>query len=372
MSESPVFEQPQAFEAIAYDTVSFMSLLLHLKDHPQAGLLSPGLLPSASMYVVDSQQALKKLAPELASTILEEFINLLRPMRHRAKLLDSPTKSIREVAADLSEVAERQNESFMGSHSRFLSFIKKAIQPDLGLSTYNEHIFSTTHATAFTFRDNNDISTKAFSVGEAIGQYTTILFKVFGLKMLTPVSLSVLPESIKMRDIKSSALYKRGSLGKMPIELAAGMTLLLVNLNYMRHIMQPLLPVAGHTQFRLKFIVAYHADSNARAIQNQLVSDSSVPKDVINLFRDVLGNSDSRWLRKRNDLRNLLVHYLLDEKQMALLTPKTSRIQAIEHFGGKSFSEIDTILDRHIERMSLIFEEGFSLAGDPFWYGHVT
>ncbi|MCB8942365.1 MAG: hypothetical protein H6658_01185 [Ardenticatenaceae bacterium] len=372
MSETPVFKQPQALEAIAHDTVSFMSLLLGMKDHSQSGLLAHGLLPPASMYIVESYNTLKKLAPDVADTLLEELATQVQPTRHRAKLLDNPEKSVEQVANELAEVSQRQTQFFMKPHTGFWGILKRAIQPDLGLSIYDEHVFSTTHATAFSFGDDRNISTKAFAIGKAIGAYTTTLVNLFGLPMPTPTPLTVLSGTIKMRDIKSSAFYKRGLLGNAPIELATGMTLLLVNLNYMRYIMQPLLPVAGHTQFRLKFIVAYHADSNIGTIQNQLRSSSSIPKDTVNLLGDALGNPDSRWLRKKSILRNLLVHYAIEEKLTTSLKPEANRLQTIEHFGGKSFSEIDALLDRHIERMSLIFEEGFSLAGDPFWYGHVT
>ena len=52
--ETVDLKQPQAFEAIAHDTASLMSLLLSIKDHPQVGLLTPGLLPPAATYVVES------------------------------------------------------------------------------------------------------------------------------------------------------------------------------------------------------------------------------------------------------------------------------------------------------------------------------
>lgn len=373
MSESPVLKQPQASEAIAHDTTSLMSLFLSIQDHPKVGLLSPGFLPPASMYVVESHRALKKLAPDVAAALLEEFANRVRPLRHRAKLLDDAEKSVEQVATDLAEVAQRQKQVFMDPHIGILGPLMKAIQPDLGLSTYNGHIFATTHATAFSFGHDHDLAERAFSVGEALGAYTATLLNMLRLQMPVPTPSSALLGAIEMRDIKSQALYRRGPLGKTPTELAAGMTLLLVSLNCMRYIMQKLLPVGGHTQFRLKFIVAYHADSNLRIIQNRLTSDSLLPADAASVFREVLGNPDSRWLRKRTTLRNLLIHYTVDEQHAAALSPAVNRTQTIEHFGGQlTYSEMDALLDRHIERMSLALERGFALGGAPFWYGRVT
>lgn len=373
MPESPILEQPQAFEAIAHDTTSLMSLFLSIRDHPKVGLLSPGLLPSASMYVVESHQALKKLAPDVAAAVLEEFAHLVRPLRHRAKLLDDAEKSIEQIAADLADIAERQRQFFMAPHIGILGPLKRAIQPDLGLSTYDGHIFATTHATVFSFGHDNDLAERAFSIGEALGAYTATLLNMFRLQMPVPSPSSALPGTIEMKDIKSEALYRRGPLGGTPTELAAGMTVLLVSLNNMRYILHRLLPVNGHTQFRLKFIAAYHADSNLRIIQNRLASDSTVPADAVSIFREILGNPDSRWLRKRTTLRNLLVHYTVDEQHAAALSPAVNRRQTIEHFGGQlAYSEMDALLNRHVERMSLALERGFDLNDDPFRYGRVT
>jgi hypothetical protein len=373
VSELPISKQPQVFEAIAHDTTSFASLFLSIREHPKAGLLSPALLPPASMYVVESHRAIKKLAPGVAAALLEEFVNRVRPSRHRAKLLGGAEKSVGQVAIDLAEVAERQKRFFLEPHSGMLGPLKRAIQPDLGFSTYDGHIFATTHATAFSFGHDHDLAERAFSIGEALGAYTATLLTMLGLQMPVPAPASALPGVIEMRDIKSPALYRRGPLGKTPTELAAGMTLLLASLNQMRYIMQKLLPVGGHTQFRLKFIVAYHADSNLRAIQDRLASDSLLPEDTASIFREILGNPDSRWLRKRTDLRNLLAHYMVDERHVTALSPATDRTKMIEHFGGDlTYTEMDALLDRHIERMSLTLENGFALIGDPFWYGRVS
>ena len=276
-----VLNQPQAFEAIAHDTVSLMSLFLTIQHHPKAELWSLGVLPPASMYVVESHKALKKLAPDVAAPELEGFANRVRSSRHRAKLLDDTDKNVEQVTIDLAEVAKRQARFFMDPHTGVLGPLKRAIQPDLGLSTYDGHIFATTHATAFSFGHDYDLSGRAVSLGRALGAYTATMLKMFGLQMPMPAPPSALPGAIEMRDIKSQALYGRGPLGKTPTESAAGMTLLLVNLNHMRCIMQKLLPVGGLTQFRLKFIVAYHADSNLRDYSGPQKLDTKVGRNKV-------------------------------------------------------------------------------------------
>lgn len=373
MAEESTLKQQHALEAIVHDTVSFISLFQSILNHPKMGLLIFGMLPPASMYVVESYRALKELAPDVAAILREEHVNLLSPSRHRAKLLDHPERSIDQISADFAGVAKRQIQYFMAPHTGVLGSLRRAIQPDLGLSTYNGHIFATTHASAFNFDRDHDLANGAVTIGKALGEYTATLLNLLSLPMPEPVPSSRLQGAIEMRDIKSSALYERGSLGKLRTELAAGMTFLLANLNHTHYIMQKLLPTSGLTQFRLKFIVAYHADSNLRFMQNRLASDSLLHADIATVFREVFGNSDSRWLRKRTTLRNILVHYMVEERQMGSSPLEMNRVEVIEHFGGElTYKEMDTLLDRHIERMSHTLEKGFALGRDPFWYGRVT
>jgi hypothetical protein len=196
---------------------------------------------------------------------------------------------------------------------------------------------------------------------------------LFQMQMPQPLPASVLPGAIEMRDIKSEALYQRGPLGATPTDFAAAMTFLLVSLNHVHYVTRRLLPPSGHTLFRLKFIVAYHADSNLRVIQSRLASCTSTAAATMDLFREVLGNPDSRWLRKRDRLRNLLAHYMADPCDAAAFPADATRTQVIEHISGDLlYNEIDLLLDRHIARMSAMLEAGLCLSGDPFWYGRVT
>jgi hypothetical protein len=365
--------QPHAIEAIAFDTTSFMSMFLSVLDHPSMALLSTGLLPPASMYVVESYRTLEKLDPAVAGLLDDGLIDRVRPSRHRAKLLDDSERSVEQVAGDLFEVAQRQTRLFMEPHVGVLGPLRRAIQPDLGLSTYDGHIFSTTHSTAFNFGRNRDPEKWANSIGEALGKYTATLLGLFGLEQPDPAPSDALAGEIEMLDIKSAALYGRGPLGRLPAEIAAGATLLLASLNYYWYVVRGLLPAGGHTQFRLKFIAAYHADSNLRFVQNCLASDSSLPTEVAVILRGVLGNPDSRWLRRRGLLRNVLAHYLVDERRVGDLPLDADRSNVIQQFiGERSYADVDELLDRHVMRMSRALERGFDLDGNPFRYGWVA
>jgi hypothetical protein len=125
--------------------------------------------------------------------------------------------------------------------------------------------------------------------------------------------------------------------------------------------------------FRLKFISAFHANENLEVMQSRLTLSSSTPSETTKMLRDALNTPEGKWLRKHTKLRNLLVHYSAEPKLTESLTKNATRKQTIEHFSnGLTYEEIDALLDRYLAETINLFEVGFQLSGDPFWYGTVS
>lgn len=363
----------QAIEAIATDVVSFASMFASLQSHPEAALLLPSLMPQAAMFAVESHRFISTLSPEIRKALSTIDIDNLQQPRHRAKLLDDQYKSVEEVSGDLVKISEQQQKLFLEPHKGFLGPLKRIIQPDLGISTYGEHIFSTTHATTFNFGDLGYNAESAYSTGYKLGQYIAGLITLLNIQLHTPFPTAIFPEKITMKDIKAKSLYRRGPLGIVPITLATGMTFLLVNLNYVNHITRELLVAGSHSLFKLKFISAFHANENLAEIQSRLTLSSSIPSESTKILRDALNTTEGRWLRKHTKLRNLLVHYSAEPKFTASLTKDATRKQTIEYFSnGLTYDEIDSLLDRYLAITISLLEAGFQLSGDPFWYGTVS
>ncbi len=363
----------QAIEAIAADVVSFTSMFAKLQSHPEAALLFPGLIPQASMFAVESCRFISTLPPEIKKSLSNIQVDNLQGPRHRAKLLDDQYKSVEEVSDDLVKISEQQRKLFLEPHKGFLGPLKRIIQPDLGISTYANHIFSTTHATAFNFGNLGYDAKSASSIGYKLGQYTTSLVVLFNIQLHPSFPTTVLPEKITMKDIKAKSLYRRGLLGMAPLSLATGLTFLLTNLNYVNHITRGLLDAGSLSLFRLKFISAFHASENLNAMQSRLTLSSSTPIETAKILRDTLNTPEGKWLRKRTKLRNLLVHYSAEPKLGASLPKNATRKQTIEYLSnGLSYEEIDILLDKYLAKTTNLLEAGFQLSGDPFWYGTVS
>lgn len=349
-----------------------MKLLLRIQARSDAALLFNGLIANVSMFVYESHRCLVALSPDDRNIFSSSDIELLRVPRHRAKLLDSTKGTVAEVAIELGAIVKKQRDVFLKPHSGFWGPLKRVLQPDMGLSIYNNHIFTTTHSTIFAFGEDYDISENAFALGMAIGVYIARFLKRFQIdipKFVEPVNL---PGSIEMRDIKYEALYNRGCLGANSIDISSGLIFILANLNFARYILPGVLPSESHTLFRLKFITAFHANSNIKSLQSKVMANKSGSVEIAEFFKEALGNSDSKWLQKQKSLRNLLTHYLPDQHVIPKLPTNATRLDAIECLGaGLSFEKIEALLDRHIVHLSGLLETGYNLAGDPFWLGKV-
>ena len=373
MNSDLISGNKQALEACIRDTVSFMDMYLRAREHPQAALIFNGLIAHASMFVVESHRCLTKLIPETKEVFSSSHSELLRESRHRAKLLDNSKKSIEEVTADLVTIAQRQRAIFLEPHKGFLGPLKRSLQPDTGLSIYDNHIFTTTNSVVFAFGRESEFSDSSSEFGEEIGAYVGTVFKLCQIEIpSSTVNPANLPGVIEMRDIKYEALYNRSLLDAHQMGLSAGLILILANLNFVIYILPGLLPADSHLLFRMKFITAFHANSGIRSLQGKIIENELASGAVFNFLREALGNKDSRWLRKQDRLRNLITHYLADTRLIDELEPDATRVDAIERgAGGLSFHKINELLDRNITHLSSLLETFYKLDGDPFWLGKV-
>lgn len=363
--------QPHAFEAITQDLDFFFDLLSAIQQHENSSLLLLSIAPMVSMFIVESHNALIKILPEIKLSFNDDHKNLLKTSRHRAKLLDDSNLSLNDLTKHLVSIAEAQRQLFLGNHIGLLGAAKRFIQPDSGVFFYNGHIFSTTHSIIFGFGKDADIKTSAYDIGYAWGSYISHLKKTLGSSSKYEFK-SELYGTIQMCDIKYESLYHRKVLSGIPLNYAMGMILLLTNLNQIRYIMQEFSPTGNISVFRLKFLVAFHVNSNLRLIQDNLVKENALSSELKEILSKLLGNKESRWLRKQKQLRNTLAHYLADDSVSQELKDNATREQIVCAIcKGLPYKDVDILLDKFISSASELLESSFNLLGVPFWYAKV-
>lgn len=357
-------------DAIAVDTSAFAGLAGWLPTHSQQGLLSIGLAPMLALYVIESDRALRVVAPALATEVGVRAREQLSRQRRRAKMLDDRYSPVEQVAAELATVAKRQSDYFMAPHAGLLGALVRTTRPDLGMSLCDGHVFSTTDYSAAIVgwaegETAEQVGRRLKSLYTEVGAYIGALSQTLGVDAVLTSDTNL--GTLEMRDIRSDALYRRGALGSLPIDLSVGAAALLVSINNAARIFGPLLPADGLTQLKVKLVTAYHADSGMRYMRAR-VAQGVGDRRLATLLSP--GHpTDGRWLRKRVRLRNMLVHYLPSAAgPVDLGTPSAS----IEALGSASIPEMTAILDRQLLAMAAALEQGFDLGEKPFPHGVVT
>ncbi len=113
-------------------------------------------------------------------------------------MLLSKKDDVASLVAQFESIVQAERKRFIGSHSGSLGWLKRWIQPDLGLSFCSGHMFSTTHATQFMFgADFNAAS--LHDAGRVLARYCLILDGVFhptsGVECFPADSLGVVMSS---------------------------------------------------------------------------------------------------------------------------------------------------------------------------------
>jgi hypothetical protein len=258
----------QALEACVWDTIGFWQIFQLAMKHPDSGSLFQGLIAPAAMYVVESHNCLTKIVPELKESLPSNMLDLLRTCRHRAKLLNDSRRSLKQVSQEIIYIAQKHREEFLSPHRGLLAPVKKILQPDMGLYTYNGHIFWTTHATHYSVGDSIDSAADALEFGKVIGHYVATVLLALGLNELPQLENQQPSAILEMRDIKYEQIYGRSTLGSECLQVGAVLILVLAHVNFALHVIGNLLSNVSHTQFRLKFIAAFHAACGLQMIQD--------------------------------------------------------------------------------------------------------
>lgn len=367
--------ESQALKACFEDTIYFQNMLLNILKTPECGLLINGFISEVSMFVVESYDCLIRITPEVKELLNPDSIEALRPLRHRAKILEY-TKDINLALNDLSIIDSEQKALFQSYHTGLLSNLKRYIQPDLGMTKYREHFITTTHSTLFDMAPNISSSKLEsdyiFALGESIGIYLDDICKIFDIQDIevSNTYASALND-YQMVDIKSERLFKRSSFSCSNKKFAPALILMLVRLNYTKFITTQFFPRDSNTLLRTKFLNIYHVCKSLNKIQSLAMKNN--PSDVEKFFfKEILSNVEARWLIKQSSLRNLYVHYLLDKKKIERLSDEFTREEAVQVLsGGLSPQDIDKKLDVLLDIFTKEIEGFFELTDRTFWTNRV-
>lgn len=361
-------------ESIVEDVVFFVRLFKALAAHPESSLWSPPTMPIGSLFVIESYGRLSEYSVISKESLSEAALAVIRPARHRAKLLLSSTKDVSTLVCDFDRIVREEREAFVGIHTGWLAPFKRFIQPDLGLSLCDGHIFTTTHGTRFLFGADAHEPERLREAAFLVSSYCAKLADAFASFAGRPTDIKpfVTPPSLNvvMKDIKCESLYHRGALGKLPLAWAGIAAMVLANVNLVHRVLRKLVPPGSRTFLKIRLMYAFHAIHSLRLVQDYLVSEKALPESAASVLARSLGHADVRWLKKRDDLRDTLVHYQPGRVPPAIVGLSYQELLS-KSCGNRDHADLEKIADAVLEHFSTTLRAGFNLTPATFWYAAV-
>jgi len=207
-----------------------------------------------------------------------------------------------------------------------------------------------------------------------LGSYTMLIGRAFSMSVPTPDHASALTGTLEMKDIRSDALLSRGVIGATTKQLAAGMLLVMTQVNFvhflLRELAQAFVAADSLSFFKIRFGCAYHAISSLMALQGVMRSRGIAGKKC-DTIDGVLGNPDAKWIRDQSRLRNMLTHYRSRIPASQQSTGRGFRETVETLSRGRTYSEVSDVSDRCLHLVSRALTAGFDLSPNTFWYARV-
>lgn len=293
-------------EPIGEDAQFFLRLFKTLVEHPGSALIGPAVVPLACMFVVESHARLSEYSSTCAPILSDAALSALRPARHRAKMLLSSNSDVDELVAQFDAIVEAERDRFMGGHSGWLGWLRRWVQPDLGVSLCAGHVFSTTHATQFLF-DSDFSGPSLRESARELARYCSILVGTLCPGLAAPPFVA--PSfGVVMRDVKCEAFYRRGPLGGLELPWAGVVAAVLCNVNFVDKVLRRLVEGESRTFVKIRVLCAFHAIESLRLVQDRLISGGRLPNAASAVLKSI-ATAETRWFRKHRELRNTLVHF---------------------------------------------------------------
>jgi hypothetical protein len=360
--------------SIKNDTEFFGEIVLQLSSQAQSGILIFGLIPFASLYIVESFGYIKRTFPAQVGSFSSIYERIIRNSRMRVKIFDDSKKRIGGMFELLEWINGFYAEWFINKHKGLLASIKRKLQKDLGLFGYNGHLFGSTHTGLLNIgyeegdlpSTSKEISIllgkEVFSISQEMGSYVGQMCSLFELNVKNASAkffdYQIQDEFLGYRDEKSFEFFLSVFNGADSEYLNFTLLYFLITVNFLQHILKFVISGSPPTFFKMKFITLYHLASSLKKLQNYFYPKNVLSERSKKYFRELLQDEELKLIGRQSDFRNALVHYEVKGLLDADIDLTLKFYGLVEHyFAGRSYESVDSILDILLERVSLILEE---------------
>ncbi|WP_143681132.1 hypothetical protein [Streptomyces sp. 2R] len=289
-------------------------------DDPLNSALAFCMAPYFSLTMHESLQKARKIDPDISAVFKEGTIAISARSRHSLKLFEDTKRGIEGQISYFREVFTAHSAKFLGNTWLPLA---RFLETDLGLSSYDGRLVSTTHAATFHlgFEPNELLAEgsgdKIRAVFEEYGSY----FAGLGASLddqgaetfVTSLSPSILDEP---RDVRASKYYRKVFNGPETPELNAILTTFRAMLNFAEIVVSSGVDRQhlDYTAFKIGYLSLYQVLRSVRILLDDssyrlTVRSAAIADRIVNLesARDMLNPAAKPF-------RNMLMHYNLPPK----------------------------------------------------------
>jgi hypothetical protein len=364
--------QALELEMIRTDVEFCRQLILESAVKNSSGILPFGLTPYLSLFVIETYNYFGSRVPGFSNLAKRQHQNILRASRTRIKLYDR-----KQDISSLMDHLEWINDFSRGwmncGHGGWLGWLKKWVQPDMGLYFYGDHLVSTTQAAFFNLGfANGDIATTqqgepiglkelSQSVGRDIGEYISFLSNEFAKALGAPATVLCtyqLSESpFRLTDKNTISFLRDLDSSNTPLHINSCLLLSLTTVNFLIHVFRRLVVDDPNTWFKLKFLTLYHVVVSLTALQNGFYT-SGLSQNSKDVLAHLLDDRELKTLRSKSAFRNIMVHYEIRDVPENRLTMDIPYFGLLEHFfAGASFTTVNDLVNRQLLRISAALED---------------
>jgi hypothetical protein len=368
MTSLPTIAEVVEDRMIQNDTVLYLDLVNCMKSSRKFYGLIPGFIPYVSLFMIESYAYLAKVRPDYAQSIKFQYEADIHNARHKVKLFE-----VDDLIAMLEWAVKHQKAHFNEGHKGILAPLKRLWQADMGLYFYEEHLISTTTNVFITTtpkrNTNGTFDTTIMqsspeelsSFGESIGRYVSHLYADLthdanGISISTCRN-NLSDDLIRHKDVKSDRYLVSIFNGSSSVQVNLGLLTILIFLNYFRYVIQHLVVDTPEALFKLKYIVLYQVGLSLNKLRAYYYRGGVFTDRSRDFFKALVDDREIKRLLSQPRFRNILIHYNLEAFPTNNIILDAKFFGLVEYFfNGQSMDELNSILDRQIDRVSKTME----------------
>ena len=370
------------------DSIYYWSLLTGLTSSGLSqSIVIRQLLPYLALFVVESDSYLTDVNTQYAKQPKLEYLEMLVSMRNRHKFTGEKRDQISTFLKLWETIAIWHHKQFLQSHTGHLAWLKRAIQPDLGLAFYKDILVSSTFGDLYNMAfdspvvmrssDIERISEVLYFLSMDCGKHVAFMRELAkSLPDYRPLPLAeslIDDKDVSCMDVKAGKLLSRVFDPENQPAATACLLHYLTVANFMAHFFEETGARNSETAFKIKFLALFEIRRSLEMLRNYSMRRNFLGNQAQRRTLMILKEEGMKQISSQGKFRDILVHYKLnkitgnqsgEQLKQGMLDVKVPLCGLVEyHFGGMKLDDVRILVDALMTKVSLHLDGWFQETG---------